>query len=104
MEKIEFKQQTIIIPNPAPWYFAFNMMDLLVTIIGVYGMGFKEGNPIAIMLLPYPFWLCMFKVSVTSFITYLIHISNNNSARIFNWLLTGFIIWVVLDWMIIITK
>lgn len=52
----------MVLNRPAPYFFAFSMADLAVTIIGVYGIGLPEANPIAKNLISYPFLLFAYKV------------------------------------------
>ena len=91
--------------QPAPYYFALNMADLAVTIIGVYGMGFKEGNPLAAMLIPYPFWLVTVKIIWSALFTrFMVWTSKDDRKMfIFNWIIVMWFIFVVGTWLIAIT-
>ena len=88
--------------KPAPYYFAMNMMDLLVTFWGVYGMGFNEGNPIAAQLIPYPFWLCVFKIAGTLIVIMIMSVQKEKRFVVWHWCLTTMVGFVVLSWMIAI--
>jgi hypothetical protein len=85
-----------------PWLVAFHFADLLVTFVGVYGMGFQEGNPIAAKLIPYPFWLVMFKVAGIAFLVWWAKAFDSTYLRVVYWLNVSIVAFVVVTWILVI--
>jgi len=79
-------------------------MDLLVTFIGVYGMGFQEGNQFIVALLPYPLLLIILKVGMTAFVAWWWHTYYDIhwALNVFQWGVVALYMLVIIQWLVVI--